>query len=130
MKPNVQYFERNRGSWNWSVDFEISSYRDLWQTDLKLLTKFRISAFALTQKFLGPFRMWTHVDLKNEQTVNQQHMPRIKCHWQELSVIAKLILDNQKVIWRFSLRGSKVDLCWMKNKTTENISIRKIKLSI
>lgn len=77
MKPNEIYFDRNRGSWDWAVNFEISSYHGLWTADLKLLTKLRISAFALTQKIFGPFHMWTNVDfLEDVQKV--QHSTKMK----------------------------------------------------
>lgn len=37
MKANEIYFDRTRGSWEWVVDFEISNYSILWQSNLTLL---------------------------------------------------------------------------------------------
>jgi hypothetical protein len=76
MKPNEIYFERNSGSWDWLVIFEISNYFGLWQSDLKLITKLRVSTFSLTQKIFGSFQMWTNVNfLKDMKRV--QHSTRL-----------------------------------------------------
>lgn len=70
MKPNEVYFHRNRGSWDWAVDFKISSYRTLWQSNLKFASKVRVSALAIARSMLGPFEMWTNVDfLESESKV-------------------------------------------------------------
>lgn len=69
MKPNEIYFERNQGSWDWEMAFKISSYMTLWKSDLRLITKIRLSAFALSQIIIGPFQMWTSVDF---QKANQK----------------------------------------------------------
>lgn len=77
MKPNEVYFYRTRGSWDWTVYFEITKYSNFWRSNLNLLTKLRISAFALTQKIFGPFVMWTNVDFSTDvQKVRHSTMMR------------------------------------------------------
>jgi hypothetical protein len=62
MKPSEAYFYRNRGSWDWTVDFRIQSYKLLWSASLSVVTKARLSMFAISQRLFGSFRMWTFVD--------------------------------------------------------------------
>jgi len=76
MNANEIYFQRNRGSWDWQMDFRVSSYRRLWKSQLSLLNKIRMSAFALAQTFLGPFEMWTHIDIP-QGSPSVQHSTRM-----------------------------------------------------
>ncbi len=77
MKPNELYFRRNQGEWNWNVDFKVISYSSLWRTNLSLSSKFRVSAFDLTQKLFGRFQMWTNVNFRTGRN-SVEHSTRLK----------------------------------------------------
>lgn len=70
MKANEIYFERNQGPWNWTMRMEITNFKELWFSNLKLITKLRLTSFALGQKLFGQFNLFTHVELnKNDKKV-------------------------------------------------------------
>ncbi len=69
MQPSKIYFYRNRGQWDWNVEFNCLSYRDLWSANLPLVNKLRLSAFGFSQRVFGRFSMWTQVEFRKGEKV-------------------------------------------------------------
>ncbi len=63
LQPHQEYFYRNRGHWNWNVDFRVKSWEGMLHSQIPLEHKFRLVGFVLTQKIFGSFKMKTFVDL-------------------------------------------------------------------
>lgn len=77
VKPNQVYFYRNRGPWDWNVNFELKSWRDLWRSEAPFLSKISLSALILAQDFTGSLQMWTKVDFQESVSV-VHHSTRMK----------------------------------------------------
>lgn len=77
MKPNLIYFNRNAGEWNWAAHLEIKSWVEFQKSPLSIFNKLRVMGLVLAQMMLGHFQMWTKVEFGEDQS-EVRHSTRIK----------------------------------------------------
>lgn len=67
-QPSQIYFYRNRGEWEWTVEFKVLNFRKFLSLPLPLFQKFRLATFTFSQKTFGAYSGWTKVHLDFESS--------------------------------------------------------------
>lgn len=99
MKPNLVYFNRNAGEWNWAAQFKITSWMEFKSSPLSVLNKLRLMGLVLSQWMLGQFQMWTKVEIVENQ-FEVRHSTRINkwgISWYRSEKIFKLDPDGHGI---------------------------------
>ena len=108
MKPSETYFKNHQGQWVWTADFKVTNWKNFWSATLSLTNKLRILDLALSQIFLGKYKMLTSVNFNDSKKI-VKHSTRLKkwgflIYRSEKSFV--LADDGQK----FAVEG--FEYCW------------------
>jgi len=79
MKANQAYFYRNRGPWNWRVQFDFESWSVLWKAEISFFSKACLSVLAIVHRFLDPLQMWTCVGFQESSDLVRHSTKMKKC---------------------------------------------------